>query len=229
MVGERFHSGAQGKKTPVVPRRDSREAMSVFRPFSRGVSIIITVKRAFRSRSGVTISMSPASTHILDGRILLHPRHRYHRNLWMCMDVKSTSCGIFNVTTATASCPAWHQHAACWQDYLFGSCTQRCECENGPAQTPPQPDDWIPRGHWDVITFTSSNSPFNGYHILTTPSGQQYQMQDAGAPPLKLAQDVQFACINVKLSCPLNSDTVAIPFDATLFVEATITRREVNK
>ena len=47
------------------------------------------------------------------------------------MNVKSTSCGILNVTTASASCPAWHQHAECWQDSFFGSCTPKCECRAG--------------------------------------------------------------------------------------------------
>jgi hypothetical protein len=145
------------------------------------------------------------------------------------MDVKSTSCGIFDVTTARASCPAWHQHAVCWQDAGFGSCTPKCECRDGAAKPPPPPPDFPPTGHWDVVTFTSANSG-NGNITLIAPSGEHYGMQDVGAEPSKIAEDVSFACLNLHLSCPRNGlVTIAIPFGATLTVNATVENRAVTK
>jgi len=144
------------------------------------------------------------------------------------MDVQTTSCGIFNVTTARASCPAWHQHAVCWQDAGFGSCTPKCECRDG-AKTPSPPPDFPPPGHWDVTAFTSANLA-DGEITLIAPSGKQYQMQDVGAQPDKIAADVSFACLQLHLSCPRQGlATIAIPFGATLTVNATVEHRDVTK
>ncbi len=57
------------------------------------------------------------------------------------MDVKSISCGTLNVTRDTASCPAATQHAACRCECFLGSCTPRCEFQDGAAihaRTSPQ-------------------------------------------------------------------------------------------
>ena len=97
-------------------------------------------------------------------------------------------------------------------------------------QQPPTPS-WLPPGDWDVITFTSSNSGFpdHGFITLIASSGQRYRMQDLGAPPSKIAEDVAFACLNLHLSCTRNGETIAIPYSATLSVDATVTNREVRK
>jgi len=143
----------------------------------------------------------------------------------------SIDCGFWGPYHAQAVCSAKSQHPECSCTSVLGWGKATCGCANGAAVAPAPVPNFPPHGHWQVITFTSNNSPLpdHGYVTLTAPSGQQRQLQDIGATPVKLAMDVQFICSTINLNCPTNGwDTAAIPWGATLQVDATITVREVQ-
>lgn len=144
----------------------------------------------------------------------------------------SIDCGLYGPHSAEISCSA-SQHPNCCCDVSFlGWGIAKCTCDEGAAVAKPAEPPFPPAGHWSVITFTSANSGFpdHGFIIVTAPSGAQQQLQDIGAPPWKLAQDVSFICQELSLTCPINGETIAIPWGTHLFVEAGITPpREVTK
>jgi hypothetical protein len=145
----------------------------------------------------------------------------------------SIDCGFWGPHEAQATCSARTQHPSCSCTSFLGWGKATCGCEaGGTLAAPSPPRNFPPPGHWQLVTFTSSNSalPDHGFITLTAPSGQQRQLQDIGASSVKLAQDVQFMCSTLNLNCPTDGwETVAIPFEAVLRVDATISVREVER
>jgi hypothetical protein len=126
------------------------------------------------------------------------------------MDVKSTSCGIFNVTSASASCPAWHQHAVCWQDSAIGSCTPKCECRSGAAQKPPPPP-CRPAGVFIVEQGSISGLVNAGVTVRNNSTGAVQNHLVGVATALDLASAIQRTASEVGLSASmLGGDAVRI-------------------
>lgn len=81
-----------------------------------------------------------------------------------------------------------------------------------------------------MVTFTGANGacvPGHG-NIRVELHGSAREIFDGCAPPHKIADDVALLCRGLNQSCPTNWDTIAIPFEMLLTVDATTSAREAN-
>lgn len=100
--------------------------------------------------------------------------------------------------------------------------------------TPPgglgAPPRFPPPGHWTLVTLTGAVSNIVGWGdiTVTTPSGTR-TVTDTSAPPWKAVQDAAALCKDLGTACPLNGNTIALPWNTTLSVNAPMDPpKEVN-
>lgn len=148
------------------------------------------------------------------------------RSLATCASGPSGGCGMFNMTTTNQCCAHRQQpHFACQQCSFLPGCAKPV----GSCSEEPPIIKFPPHGQWTVVTFTSANGAcVPGYgNIQIDFHGNQRQMIDGCAPPQKIASDVASLCSNLHQTCPTNWDTVALPYEMAITVDATMSVRKV--